>query len=387
MPPPMARPADHAPVLTRRQLNRSLLARQWLLERRAATAEEAIEHLVAVQAQEPFDPYTALWSRLAGFRAQELADLIETRRAVRAPSMLRTTIHLVTARDWLRLRPVLQVVQEQGFRSSPFFRNLEGLDLDEVGAEGRRLLDEQPRSGNDLGKALAERWPGRDPASLGYAVRSRVPVVQLPPRGVWGKRGKPILASGETWLGARIGTDDSPDEMVLRYLAAFGPANGADVQTWCWRTRLGPVLERLRPQLVVFRDETGRELFDVPDAPMPDPDTPAPVRFFPTYDNIYLSHKDRRRVLGDDVSWTTAPSQFLEIFRFGSFAVDGFVVGGWRFERDVAAGRATVVAIPLVKLDGAARRDVEAEAVALAAFLAPELADRDVRWDQRGGVR
>jgi Winged helix DNA-binding domain len=387
MPPPMARPADHAPVLTRRQLNRSLLARQWLLERRAATAEEAIEHLVAVQAQEPFDPYTALWSRLAGFRAQELADLIETRRAVRAPSMLRTTIHLVTARDWLRLRPVLQVVQEQGFRSSPFFRNLEGLDLDEVGAEGRRLLDEQPRSGNDLGKALAERWPGRDPASLGYAVRSRVPVVQLPPRGVWGKRGKPILASGETWLGARIGTDDSPDEMVLRYLAAFGPANGADVQTWCWRTRLGPVLERLRPQLVTFRDETGRELFDAPDAPMPDPDTPAPVRFFPTYDNIYLSHKDRRRVLGDDVSWTTAPSQFLEIFRFGSFAVDGFVVGGWRFERDVAAGRATVVAIPLVKLDGAARRDVEAEAVALAAFLAPELADRDVRWDQRGGVR
>jgi hypothetical protein len=212
-----------------------------------------------------------------------------------------------------------------------------------------------------------------------------VPVVQVPPRGVWGKRGKPILASGETWLGARIGTDDSPDEMVLRYLAAFGPANGADVQTWCWRTRLGPVLERLRPQLVTFRDEAGRELFDVPDAPMPDPDTPAPVRFFPTYDNIYLSHKDRRRVLGDDVSWTTAPSQFLEIFRFGSFAVDGFVVGGWRFERDAAAGRAMIVPIPLLELSPAERRDVEAEAVALAAFLAPELADRDVRWEPRGG--
>ena len=381
----MARATTDAPVLTRRQLNRSLLARQWLLERRSATAEETIEHLVAMQAQEPFDPYTALWSRLAGFQPEELSELIATRRAVRAPSMLRTTIHLLTARDWLRLRPVLQVVQEQGFRGSPFFRNLEGLNLDEIGAEGRRLLDEQPRSGNDLGKALAERWPGRDPASLGYAVRSRVPVVQVPPRGVWGKRGKPILASGETWLGARIGTDDSPDEMVLRYLAAFGPANGADVQTWCWRTRLGPVLERLRPQLVTFRDEAGRELFDVPDAPMPDPDTPAPVRFFPTYDNIYLSHKDRRRVLGDDVSWTTAPSQFLEIFRFGSFAVDGFVVGGWRFERDAAAGRATIVPIPLLELSPAERRDVEAEAVALAAFLAPELADRDVRWEPRGG--
>ena len=372
-----------APVLTRRQLNRSLLARQWLLERRAATAEETIEHLVAMQAQEPFDPYTALWSRLAGFQPEELSELIETRRAVRAPSMLRTTIHLVTARDWLRLRPVLQVVQEQGFRGSPFFRNLEGVDLDEVGAEGRRLLDERPRSGNDLGKALAERWPGRDPASLGYAVRSRVPVVQIPPRGLWGKRGGPVLASGETWLGQPIGTDDAPDAMVLRYLAAFGPATAADVQTWCWRTRLGPVLERLRPQLRTFRDEAGRELFDVPDAPMPDPDTPAPVRFFPTYDNIFLSHKDRARIFDEHASWMAAPGQFNETFRRGSFAVDGYVVGGWRLERDAKAGRATVVAIPLVQLAAAARRDVEAEAIALAAFLAPELADRDVRFDER----
>jgi len=379
----MARATTDAPVLTRRQLNRSLLARQWLLERRSATAEETIEHLVAMQAQEPFDPYTALWSRLAGFQPEELSELIATRRAVRAPSMLRTTIHLVTARDWLRLRPVLQVVQEQGFRGSPFFRNLEGVDLDEVCAEGRRLLDERPRSGNDLGKALAERWPGRDPASLGYAVRSRVPVVQIPPRGLWGKRGGPVLASGETWLGEPIGTDDAPDAMVLRYLAAFGPATAADVQTWCWRTRLGPVLERLRPELRTFRDEAGRELFDVPDAPMPDPDTPAPVRFFPTYDNIYLSHKDRARIMDEHASWTTAPSLFNEIFRHGSFAVDGYVVGGWRLEREAKAGRATVVAIPLVQLAAAARRDVEAEAIALAAFLAPELADRDVRFDAR----
>jgi hypothetical protein len=380
---PAARTPIHAPVLSRRQLNRSLLARQWLLERRAATAAEAIEHLVGMQAQEPFDPYTALWSRLEGFRAEELSDLIATKRAVRAPSMMRTTIHLFTARDWLRLRPVLQVVQEQGFRGSPFFRNLDGVDLDELGAEGRRLLDERPRSGNDLGKALTERWPGRDPASLGYAVRSRVPVVQVPPRGLWGKRGGPVLASGETWLGQPIGTDDAPDEMILRYLAAFGPASAADAQTWCWRTRLGPVLERLRPQLRTFRDETGRELFDVPDAPFPDPDTPAPVRFFPTYDNIYLSHKDRRRILDDNASWTTAPSQFNEIFRYGSFAVDGFVVGGWRFVRDAKAGRATVVAIPLTALPAAAQRDVEAEAIALAAFLAPELTDRDVRFEAR----
>jgi hypothetical protein len=380
---PAARTANNAPVLSRRQLNRSLLARQWLLARRDATAEQAIEHLVGMQAQEPFDPYTALWSRLRAFQAEELSDLIATRRAVRAPSMMRTTIHLVTARDWLRLRPVLQVVQEQGFRGSPFFRNLDGVDLDAVSAEGRRLLDERPRSGNDLGKALAEQWPGRDPASLGYAVRSRVPVVQVPPRGLWGKRGGPVLASGETWLGQSVGTDDAPDAMIVRYLAAFGPATAADVQTWCWRTRLGPVLERLRPQLRTFRDEAGRELFDVEDGPMPDPDTPAPVRFFPTYDNIYLSHKDRRRILDDHASWTTAPSQFNEIFRYGSFSVDGFVVGGWRFVRDPKAGRATVVAIPMVPLAASAQRDVEAEALALAEFLAPELTDRDVRIEPR----
>ena len=380
---PAARTANHAPVLTRRQLNRSLLARQWLLERRVATAEEAIEHLVAMQAQEPFDPYTALWSRLVGFQPDELSQLIETRSAVRASSMLRTTIHLVTARDYLRLRPVLQIVQEQRFRTSPFFRNLADVDLDDLDAEGRRLLDEKPRTGNDLGKALTERWPGRDPASLRYAVRSRVPVVQIPPRGVWGKRGGPVLASGESWLGKKVGTDDTPDAMILRYLTAFGPASAADVQTWCWRTRLGPVLDQLRPQLRTFQDETGRELFDVPEAPFPDPDTPAPVRFFPTYDNIYLSHKDRRRIIDDNASWTTAPSQFNEIFRYGSFAVDGYVVGGWRLLRDVKAGRATVVATPMVPLAAASRRDVEAEALALAAFLAPELTDRDIRFEVR----
>ena len=177
-----------------------------------------------MQAQEPFDPYTAMWSRLEGFRPEELSDLIESKQAVRAPSMLRTTIHLLTARDWLALRPVVQVVQEQGFRGSPFNRNLVGLDLDEVVAEGRRILDEKPRSGNELGKALAERWPDRDVSSLGYAVRSLLPIVQLPPRGLWRRSGRPVLATAEYWLGESVGTDDTPDDMILRYLAAFGPA-------------------------------------------------------------------------------------------------------------------------------------------------------------------
>ena len=375
------RPAS-APLLTRRQLNRAILERQWLLERRVAPATELIELLVAMQAQEPPDPYTAMWSRIEGFQAAELSDLIATKQAVRAPSMLRTTIHLLTASDWLALRPVVQVVQEQGFRGSPFWRNLEGLDLDEVVAEGRRLLDEQPRSGNELGNALAERWPDRDAVSLGYAVRSLVPVVQLPPRGLWGRSGRPVLATAEYWLGASVGTDDTPDAMILRYLAAFGPASVMDAQAWCWRTKLGEAFERLRPQLRTFRDEAGRELFDVPDGPLPDPDLPAPVRFFPIYDNIFLGHKDRSRLMHDDVTWGGDPAQF-DIFRWGSLAVDGFIVGGYRHTYDRKSGRSTIVAMPVVALPAASMRDVETEAIALSAFLAPDATDRDVRFEPR----
>jgi hypothetical protein len=379
---PARRNAEAAPLLTRRQLNRALLERQWLLQRRTATAEDAIEHLVAIQAQEPFDPYTALWSRLEGFRPEELSSLIETKRAVRAPSMLRTTIHLLTARDWLRLRPVVQVVQEQGFRNSPFNRNLAGLDLDEVVAEGRRILDEKPRSGNELGKALAERWPDRDANSLGYAVRSLWPVVQLPPRALWGRSGKPVLATAEYWLGTSVETDDTPDEMILRYLAGWGPASVMDVQAWCWRTKLGEAFERLRPQLRTFRDEGGRELFDAPDGPLPHADTPAPVRFFPIYDNAFLGYKDRSRIVHDEAPWGGDPAQ-LDVFRFGSFLVDGFIVGGWRHEPDRKGGRSTIVALPLVPLSAASMRDVEAEAIAVSEFLQPDASDRDVRFEPR----
>jgi hypothetical protein len=379
--PAGARSKD-APILTRRQLNRALLERQWLLRRRVAAAEDAIEQLIAIQAQEPFDPYTALWSRLEGFQPDELSRLIETRRAVRAPSMLRTTIHLLTTRDFLRLRPAVQIVQEQRFRTSPFFRNLDGLDLDEVMAEGRRVLDERPRTGNDLGKALAERWPGRDVASLGYAVRSIVPVVQLPPRALWGRSGKPVIATAEHWLGQSVGTDDSPDEMILRYLAGWGPASVMDAQAWCWRTRLGEAFERLRPRLRTFRDESGRELFDVLDGALPDPDTPAPVRFFPIYDNAFLGYKDRSRVLRDGVAWGGDPAA-IGVFRWGSLAVDGFIVGGWKHEFDEKAGRTTIVVMPVVRLSAAEQRDVEAEAIALSRFLKPEAGDRDVRFEYR----
>jgi hypothetical protein len=167
--------------------------------------------------------------------------------------------------------------------------------------------------------------------------------------------------------------------MILRYLAAFGPASVMDIQAWCWLTRLGPVVDGLRPRLRTFRDERGRELFDVPDAHLPDPDTPAPPRFLPTYDNIVLSHKDRSRIIGDPTGWAVAGGQFDAIFRRGSVLVDGFVGAGWSVER--AGDRATLVVIPAVPLSGSDRDAVTEEAEELLAFLAADAGGRDVRFD------
>jgi hypothetical protein len=283
-----------AEVMGRHALNRALLARQMLLRRREMPAIEAIEHLVGMQAQAPKDPYLGLWTRLADFRPDELAGLILARRAVRGP-LMRTTVHLVSARDCLTLRPLVQPVLERVFHGQ-FGRALVGADLGEVVAAGRALLEERPRTRAELRPLLAERWPGHDAGALAQAVGYLVPVVQVPLRGVWGMSGQAILALTESWLERHLEPAPSPDEMVVRYLAAYGPASVKDAQTWCGLTRLREVTERLRPRLRVFLDENGQELFDLPDAPRPDPDTPAPARFLPEYDNVLLSHADRSRV-------------------------------------------------------------------------------------------
>jgi hypothetical protein len=385
-----AMPAVSGPtVLGRQALNRALLERQMLLRRVALPAETAIARLVGMQAQNPFDPYTALWSRLERFQPGELSRLIEERQVVRATSMMRTTIHLVTADDWLALRPVLQVVSDRGFMTgSPFGRNLAGIEVDEVLRVGRALLDEKPRTINALGKLLHERWPDRDVASLSYAVRYLVPLAQLPPRAIWGKGGLPVLATPETWLGRSVGRETAPDEMILRYLAAFGPATVMDIQAWCWLTRLGPVVERLRPRLRTYRDERGRELFDVPDGQLPDPDTPASPRFLPAFDNVVLSHKDRSRVLGGQDAWSVGPNQFDDVFRAGSVLVDGFVRAGWRVEREKSdRGGATLVVMPVVPLSPADEAAIADEGDRLLEFLAADAVSRDVRVEFGPGRR
>jgi len=344
-------------------------------------AETVIEHLVGMQAQVPTDPYVALWSRIDGFQPDELSNLIETRRAVRATAMMRTTIHLLTADDWLALRPVLQTVAERGFSTgSPFGRQLAGLDIDEVLAAGRALLAEKPRTIGELSRLLHERWPDRDATSLGYAIRLIVPLVQIPPRGLWGRSSRPILATAESWLGRSVGTDAAPDAMILRYLAAFGPATVMDIQSWCWLTRLTPLVERLRPQMQTFHDEQGRELFDLPDAPRPDPETPAPPRFLPTYDNIALSHKDRTRIFGDLGNWTVVGADAINrVFGGGSLLVDGFVLGGWHLDRD--GDRATLVITPLRPLPPSEEPAVTEEGYRLLGLLAAGTPMHDIRFE------
>jgi hypothetical protein len=359
-------------VLGRRARNRALLERQLLLRRVRRPAAEVVEHLVGMQAQEPRDPYVGLWTRLAGFDPGELGGLVSGRQVVRSP-LMRTTIHLVSARDCLTLAPLLRPVLERNYwTGSPFGRKVKGVDLDAVLAAGRALLDEQPRTNAQLRAFMAERWPDYDATSLAYAVHHLVPVVQVPPRGVWGQKGLPTWATTERWLGRQVEAAPSIDQVVLRYLAAFGPAGTMDVQAWSGLTRLREVTDRLRPQLRTFRNEAGRELFDLPDAPRPDPDTPAPVRFLPQYDNVALSHADRSHIsAGVAGRWPT------DDLHWSALLVDGFVAGVWRLARDRKAATLTVRLFG--PRTGQAQTEVAEEGERLLALLAPDADPGEVR--------
>ena len=354
-------------VLNQRALNRALLERQHLLRRRTASAAEEIEHLVAMQAQVPNSPYVGLWTRLEGFQPAELADMIAKRRAVRL-GIMRNTVHLVTARDCLNLRSLFQPMLERTLRSSPFGRHLVGLDTSAVLAEATRAMVEKPRTFSELGSLLHQRWPDRDATSLAYAIRHLLPIVQVPPRGVWGKSAQPTWTTAEHWLGRPVEPNASPDRLILRYLTAFGPATVADISAWSGLTGLRSVVEGLRPNLRTFQDERGRELFDVADGPLPDPETPAPPRFLPEYDNILIGHDDRTRVID--------PAYRYTIF-MGTLLVDGFMQGTWMIKRmrDIT----TLAIEPLRKLTPAERIAVAEEGERLLAFVAGDAPRRDVR--------
>jgi hypothetical protein len=250
--------AQHQSPLSLRQLNRATLARQHLLERATMPARELIAHLVGLQAQEPRDPYVGLWSRLVDFDAGELESLLLDREVVRLV-VQRGTVHAVTADDCLVLRPLAQPLLTQQLHSHrDYAPRLIGVDLDPVMEYAARVLAE-PRNTRDLRAELAAKFPDRDAAALAFACRNLLPFVQVPPRGLWSRSGQVVGTTALAWLGRDVHPNPSVDDIMLRYLRAFGPATVQDAATWSRYTGLREVFDRLRPRLHTYRDETGRE--------------------------------------------------------------------------------------------------------------------------------
>ena len=362
-------------ILGPRALGRALLERQMLLRRVAASAREAVEHLVGLQAQSPLPTYYGLWSRLEGFDPHELGRMLTDREAVRM-TLMRGTVHLVTVRDALLLRPLMQVVIERSHNGA-FGRRMGGADLAELERAVRELLDHEPLTARELGRRLVARGIGDDVEAIGNATRVHVPLVQVPPRGVWGKSGQAKYATIESWTGGELEARPSIEDVVMRYLGAFGPASIMDMQNWSGLTRLGDVFERLRPRLVTFRAEDGRELFDLPDAPRPDPGVPAPVRFLGEYDNVLLGHADRSRIIPEDFPWREmlAPGRWVN-----NLLVDGMLRGTWWLERE-GKRRATLAIRPFGELPPPDRDEVAAEAERMVELAAAEAEAREVRFE------
>ena len=353
------------PVLGRRALGRATLARQLLLGRVDRAVAPALEHLVGLQAQAPRVPHLSLWNRLAGYDPGEL-DTLMTSRAVVRTQLMRTKIHTVTAADAAALRPLLQPVLDRTFASTAWGQRLRGQDLSAVVAEAAELLAERPMGRAALQRELARRHPDLDAEAATLGVSYWLPWVQPPPRGLWAGSGGAVMVPLAVWLGAPDVVPATPDDLVVRYLGAFGPASVRDVQTWCGLTRLREVVDRLGPRLRRFRSEDGAELVDVPDGVLPDPDVPAPVRFLAEYDNVLLSHDDRTRVIPERIP---VPLPAGSGARTGTVLVDGALRATWAAGTDADATVLTVR--PSGALSAAERAEVEEEGGRLLGFLAP----------------
>jgi hypothetical protein len=359
------------PVLSLQALNRATLQRQLLLSRSPLSPAAAVERLAGLQHQSPNAPYWALWARLQRFDVGTLTRLMAERRLLRI-ALMRSTLHLVSAGDLLAFRPVLRHVMMRALMAS-HGRHLKGVDLEALAEEGRRLLCAEPLTLGQLGQRLAERWPGHDTNALAVAARCAEPLVHVPPAGSWNHFQNAWLLPADVWLNKPLPSDTSPDALILRYLAAFGPASAADIGTWSGLTALQEPLQRLAPRLRRFRDEEGRLLHDLPRAPRPDPDTPAPVRLIGEFDNLVLSHADRRRVMdeGDRTRIITANGQVMPCV-----LIDGRVAGTWK----IASARrtATLTLTPLRTWTSQEREAVRPEAERALAFAAPEADRRQV---------
>jgi hypothetical protein len=320
-------------VLSTRALNRALLARQGLLEPWSCGPEEAIERLVGMQSQAPNAPYVGLWTRLQQFDPDELSTLMLSRRTVRI-ALMRSTLFLVSARDCLALRAVLQPVMDRSMKTNQLKR-LPGLDVERLTMLARELMASEPRTFAQLGALLAQDLGDYAAADLAAVARTVLPLVQVTPRGVWGASRAAYHSTVEEWLGEQPSTEQDPTDAIRRYLTAFGPATVADIQAWCGLTGLAAYVAKMADELRVFADERGRELFDVPDGLLPDPETVVGVKILPEFDDALLSHADRSRIFSDDTR-----SRFMTTNGLvrSTYLVDGFVHGCLNISRDRSAG-------------------------------------------------
>ncbi len=355
-------------VLDTRTLNRATLARQLLLDRTDLPVHDTVTHLCGLQAQEPQEPFVGLWSRVRAFDPAALSDLLTGKGVVRT-HLMRRTVHLLTADDVVAWRARFDPMLRQRVLGT-YRRELTGVDLDELAAAGRAVMaDGEPRSMSELARAVGEHWPSVPPRPLGeLLVAALLPMVQLPPRGLWRAKGGVRNQLVPSWLGREVeppaDTGDPVGEvLVRRYLAAFGPAATADLRAWSGLAGLPAAVSAVRDELVSFRDERGRELLDLPDAPRPDADTPAPARFLPAFDNALLGYADRGRIVDDEHRLVSVAGERVVL-------VDGRVAATWTVED------ATVVVTPLRRIARTDRAAVAEEGAAVALFLSDKESDR-----------
>jgi Winged helix DNA-binding domain len=358
-------------TLTLRRLNRATLARQMLLERNDADPVDAVERIGGLQAQEAKPPFIGLWTRLCDFRREQLHAALQDRRLIRA-TMMRATLHLVSAADYAVQRAALQPVLSAALAAVLRARD-EAVDLDRLLPVARKLLDERPRTFGELRPLLVEAFPGVNERALGYAVRMQIPLALVPSDDRWSFPGDARFAPAESWLRERLAGEDR-EALVRRHLGAFGPATATDIQVWSGLSGIAAVIAGMRDELEEFKHGR-RKLFDLPGAPLPDEDVPAPPRLLPEFDSLMLAHKDRTRVITDEQRKSLATKN-LRVK--ATFLVDGFAAGSWSMARK--RDTATLTIAPFEKLPRAVAGELAAEGEALLRFVEEDAAKHRVEF-------
>ncbi|GGJ50909.1 winged helix DNA-binding domain-containing protein [Deinococcus roseus] len=361
------------PMLSLKALNRATLQRQHLIGRSGMPALDMVQHLIGLQAQMPNPPYVGLWTRLQNFEKEDLTRLIKQKQVVRA-ALMRSTLHLVSGQDYLQLRPLIKTVLERQYLGS-HGKQMVGLDPLEVTRAGRELLSQTPLNNQELGRALQQKWPDRDAQALGYAVRNFEGLIHVPPAGTWGDHRSPLLVPGEVYLDAELDPKPSLGNLLLRYLQAFGPATLKDMTVWSGLTHLKPALTEIQPALQVYRDEQGKELFDLAEVILPDPETPIPPKFLPDFDNILLSHADRSRIMAPDFKARVFTSN--GIIR-ATVLIDGFVQGIWKVQQNK---KRASLQIEMFQTIAAADQDLlQEEGQKLLHWMTPDAEKHELIW-------